>query len=210
MPAQVSKCPTAKRRPKKSRKGRVLVARTSCTECNKSLAYSAVRPHMTSYHPQVCEGLFYVCREEGCELSFVSQARRYKHLIKDHGHRPKKKKRIVTECTGFAPPFFSMKETRYWHDCRSTLKNRREFLRHKKTCTPLPQSPQSGAAAESAAQHLRDCSGDEASDVSMGQGAVESPVIQTQRHQAKPRSHPGIKVCSFVKCVIDPVIFSLP
>lgn len=125
--------PPAKRKAKKSRKGRVLVGRTTCTICNKVLAYCSVIPHMNSCHPDVRSDV-YVCRVVGCELEFDSRSKRYRHLLRDHGHRPKTRKRMSTERVDDFPPGFVVKESRYCFKCRETFPNRRGILAHKDRC----------------------------------------------------------------------------
>lgn len=85
---------SATRKAKKRRKGHVLVGRTTCTECNKVLAYCSVKSHMNTFHAAPDHGS-YVCRAEGCFEKFDSQAQRYKHLIQDHGHQPKERKKTT-------------------------------------------------------------------------------------------------------------------
>lgn len=128
------------RKPKTRRKGRVMVGRTTCTKCNKILAYCSVKPHMNSYHPTDPRHV-YPCGVTGCEQVFYTRAVRYKHLVKNHQHFPKKRNPPVDIYQRSPLPSVHMKGTRYCHDCRKTWPNREKFLRHKKRCVPVPSPP---------------------------------------------------------------------
>lgn len=121
------------RRPKKRRKGHVLVGRTTCPKCNKTLAYSSVTPHMIRFHPSSPKVTF-SCPHHGCDMEFDSRTRLYRHRIAVHRHRSDTRIYEVYRNPRYSPPPFLPPSNRYCPECRKTFPSRPRFLRHKKDC----------------------------------------------------------------------------
>lgn len=130
----ISKPPQKKSRlPKKSRKGHVLVGRTTCPKCNKTLAFSSVKPHMIRFHPSSPKVKF-VCTHHGCTEEFDSRTGLYRHRVAAHHYQPRTRVYHVYRNPRYSPPTFTLPRNRYCPACRTTFSSRPDFLRHKKEC----------------------------------------------------------------------------
>lgn len=175
-PNAVSKQPKKKTRlPKKSRKGRVLVGRTTCGKCNKTLAYSSVTPHMNSFHPTSPRELF-ACTYQGCPQEFVSRTARFRHNIAVHHYEPRQRIMEVYRFPRYSPPPSDLRKTRYCPHCRVTHPTRMEFLRHKKACKKVRVADRADAVDPPPSPGFDDNETDEVP-------LPESPVIASARSQ---------------------------
>lgn len=131
-----------KKRRRKKRKSHVLLGRTTCTECHKSLACHAVGAHMRRIHPQSDDKL-YRCERYLCQERFLTLTDRHRHYIAIHGYEPESRAVPVDKFTKLAaqrlysPPAFIVTETRHCHRCKERCENRTAYLRDRKECHKL-------------------------------------------------------------------------
>lgn len=144
--------PERRRGSRRKRKGKVLVGRTTCKLCDKSLNYNSLTPHMKRYHP-ADDDIPYSCAKYGCSEQFVTLAERHRHYLAMHSHEPEQRDRSVSKTLKmpvsrlYKPAYFSARATRYCHLCGKRCVNRAAFRRHRNEQCPghVPDPPSKNA-----------------------------------------------------------------
>lgn len=146
-PVKVNNVKVKVKRTTRKRKSKVLLGRTSCPLCRKSLTYNAVTAHVQRMHHEP-EDVLYRCERfiGDCDATFLTISDRHRHYVSVHGYEPETRpappvdpmtRRAVRRM--FKPQVFSMNEKRRCYTCKTSCTNREAYLRHKKTCCGLAQ-----------------------------------------------------------------------